>query len=210
LDDDFDILAWWKLKGTKYPVLARLTRDILVVPISTVASESTFSISGRILNPVRNSLSNESIETLVCGQDWLRASVTGMCCLLYVIWYTVVCYMLSANCLACCLLSVMAENGLEFGDKLWPNDDEVAPSDGVCGSGIWICMSVVTLSMLLLVVALLACLFVALLTCLFVALVACCLTGLLPCSSSSVVVAWSLCTLWLLGSQTMIFNDARD
>jgi hypothetical protein len=63
-------------------------------------------------------------------------------------------------------------------------------------------MSVVTLSMLLLVVALLACLFVALL--------AYCLTGLLPCSSSSVVVAWSLCTLWLLGSQAVIFNDARD
>jgi hAT family C-terminal dimerisation region len=77
LDDDFDILAWWKLKGIKYPVLARLTRDILAVPIFTVASESTFSTSGRILNPVRNSLSNESIEALVCDQDWLRASVTG-------------------------------------------------------------------------------------------------------------------------------------
>jgi hypothetical protein len=71
-------------------------------------------------------------------------------------------------------------------------------------------MSVVTLSMLLLAIALLACLFVALLACLFVALLACCLTGLLPCSSSSVVVAWSLCTLWLLGSQVVIFNDARD
>jgi hAT family C-terminal dimerisation region len=58
---------------------------ILAVPISTVASESTFSTSGRILNPVRNSQSNESIEALVCGHDWLRASVTGMCCLLSVI-----------------------------------------------------------------------------------------------------------------------------
>jgi hAT family C-terminal dimerisation region len=85
LDDDFDILAWWKLKASKYHVLARLTRDILAVPISTVASESTFSTSGRTLNPVRNSLNNESIEALICGQDWLRASVTGMCCLLYVI-----------------------------------------------------------------------------------------------------------------------------
>jgi hAT family C-terminal dimerisation region len=84
-DDDFDILAWWKLKASKYPVLVRLTRDILVVPIFTVTSESTFSTSGRTLNPVRDSLSNESIESLVCGQDWLRASVTGMCCLLYVI-----------------------------------------------------------------------------------------------------------------------------
>jgi hAT family C-terminal dimerisation region len=152
-----------------------LSRDILAVLISTVASESTFSTSGRTLNPVRNSLSNESIEVLVCDQDWLRALVTGMCRLLYVIWYTVVYYLLSVNCLACCLLSVVAENGLEFGDKLWPSDDEVTLNDGVCGSGIWTCMSVVTLSMLLLAVALLACLFAALLACLFVALLACCL-----------------------------------
>jgi hAT family C-terminal dimerisation region len=36
LDDEFDILAWWKLKAPKYPILARLIRDILAVPISTV------------------------------------------------------------------------------------------------------------------------------------------------------------------------------
>jgi hypothetical protein len=134
-----------------------------------------------------------------------------MCCMLYVIWYTVVCYLLSANCLAYCLLSVVAENSLEFGDKLWPSDDEVAPNDGVCGSGIWTCisMSVVTLSMFcwLLAVGLFVCCLAAYL---FVALLTCCLTGLLPCSISSVVVAWSLCTLWLLGSQAVIFNDARD
>jgi hAT family C-terminal dimerisation region len=78
LDDDFDILTWWKLKSQTYPVMAKLTRDILVVPISTVASESTFSTSGRILSTVRSSLNDESIEVLICAQDWLRASVTGI------------------------------------------------------------------------------------------------------------------------------------
>jgi hypothetical protein len=77
LDDEFDILAWWKLKGPKYPVLSRLTRDILVVPMRTVASESAFSTGGRTLSPVRSSLSDESIEALLCAQDWLRASVNG-------------------------------------------------------------------------------------------------------------------------------------
>jgi len=57
---------------------------------------------------------------------------------------------------------------------------------------------------------LLVCLFVALLAYLFVALLACCHTSLLSCISSSVVVAWSFCTLWLLESQAAIFNDARD
>jgi hAT family C-terminal dimerisation region len=135
LDDDFDILVWWKLKTSKYHVLARLTRDILVVPISTVASESTFNISGRTLNSIRNSLSDESIEALVCGQDWLCMSITDMCCLLSVIWYVlfVICYLLTV---LCCMLFVMVENDGEFGDKLWHNDDEAVPNDGICGSEI--------------------------------------------------------------------------
>lgn len=78
LDNEFDILSWWKLKAAKYPILSRLTRDILAVPISTVASESTFSISGRTLSPVRSCLNDESLEALICAQDWLRASVTGI------------------------------------------------------------------------------------------------------------------------------------
>jgi hAT family C-terminal dimerisation region len=77
LDSAFDILSWWKLKCPRYPVVAKLARDILGVPISTVASESTFSTAGRTLSPVRSSLSDESIEALICAQDWLRASVTG-------------------------------------------------------------------------------------------------------------------------------------
>ncbi|KAJ4811606.1 Zinc finger BED domain-containing protein DAYSLEEPER [Rhynchospora pubera] len=75
LDDDFDILSWWKMKAPRFPVLAQLTRDILAVPISTVASESAFSTSGRVLSQVRSSLSDESIEALLCAQDWLRVSI---------------------------------------------------------------------------------------------------------------------------------------
>jgi hypothetical protein len=54
---------------------------------------------------------------------------------LYVIWYVlfVICYLLT---ILCCMLSVVAENDGEFDDKLWPNDDEVAPNDGICGSRI--------------------------------------------------------------------------
>ncbi|KAJ3703191.1 hypothetical protein LUZ61_006896 [Rhynchospora tenuis] len=75
VDEDFDILAWWRLKSPKYPILCQLTKDILAVPISTVASESAFSTSGRILSPARSSLNDESIEALLCAQDWLRASI---------------------------------------------------------------------------------------------------------------------------------------
>ena len=34
IEDEFDILQWWKLNAPKYPTLARLTRDVLAVPVS--------------------------------------------------------------------------------------------------------------------------------------------------------------------------------
>ncbi|XP_042460145.1 zinc finger BED domain-containing protein RICESLEEPER 2-like [Zingiber officinale] len=68
---DFDILEWWKTNGTKYPNLMRLARDILAIQISTVASESTFSTSGRLVSSHRSRLHLKTIETLMCAQSWL-------------------------------------------------------------------------------------------------------------------------------------------
>ncbi|XP_019153569.1 PREDICTED: zinc finger BED domain-containing protein RICESLEEPER 2-like [Ipomoea nil] len=44
---DFDVLRWWKVNSDRFPILSRMARDVLAVPISTVASESAFSTSGR-------------------------------------------------------------------------------------------------------------------------------------------------------------------
>ena len=38
--EDFNILQWWKLNGVKYNVLYEIAKDVLAVPITTVASES--------------------------------------------------------------------------------------------------------------------------------------------------------------------------
>jgi hypothetical protein len=127
LDEHFDILAWWKLKSPKYPVLAKLTRDILAVPISTVASESTFSFSGRTLSPVRSCLNDESIEALICTQDWLRASVAGISFTNFKFNFInlIVCCLF--HCLAASNLFVvcLAEQGVDVGDPLWTTDGEV-------------------------------------------------------------------------------------
>ena len=48
--------------------------DILSIQISTVASESAFSTSGRILDPYRNALSPQIVEALLCTQSWVRTS----------------------------------------------------------------------------------------------------------------------------------------
>ena len=73
-DEDFDILNWWRVNGSKYRVLSKLARDIFAIQVSTVASESAFSTGGRILDPFRSSLTPKMVETLVCTQNWLKAS----------------------------------------------------------------------------------------------------------------------------------------
>ncbi|XP_073280577.1 zinc finger BED domain-containing protein DAYSLEEPER-like [Primulina huaijiensis] len=40
----FDILSWWKTNEVKYPNLQKMTKDVLDIHVSTVASESTFAI----------------------------------------------------------------------------------------------------------------------------------------------------------------------
>ncbi|GAU27647.1 hypothetical protein TSUD_125930 [Trifolium subterraneum] len=39
---DFDLLEWWKVNFSQFPILASIARDILAIPITNVASESTF------------------------------------------------------------------------------------------------------------------------------------------------------------------------
>ncbi|KAJ9557106.1 hypothetical protein OSB04_011720 [Centaurea solstitialis] len=66
-----NMLEFWKAQQYSYPELAKLAMDILCVPISTVASESAFSLGGRILNEYRSSMSPENVEALICSRDWL-------------------------------------------------------------------------------------------------------------------------------------------
>ena len=71
--DEFDILKWWKLNGVKYPGLALIAKDVLAIPVSTVASESCFSTGGRVINSFRASLTPKIVEALICSQNWLSS-----------------------------------------------------------------------------------------------------------------------------------------
>ncbi|XP_010242103.1 PREDICTED: zinc finger BED domain-containing protein RICESLEEPER 2-like [Nelumbo nucifera] len=69
---EFNALEWWKVNNLKYRVLSKMAAEILAIPISTIASESTFSASGRVIDPDRASLALETVEALICGGDWIR------------------------------------------------------------------------------------------------------------------------------------------
>ncbi|GJT26772.1 laccase 7 [Tanacetum coccineum] len=70
---NFDILAWWKEREIQFPILSAMARDLLTVQASTVASESTFSISvdrvqhetsleGPILEDVEETIAREEVD----------------------------------------------------------------------------------------------------------------------------------------------------
>ncbi|XP_025678841.1 zinc finger BED domain-containing protein RICESLEEPER 2-like [Arachis hypogaea] len=64
-EHDFDILNWWKSNGAKLPTLQAIARDFLAIPISTVASESSFSTGGRFVTPHRSRLRPDTLEALM-------------------------------------------------------------------------------------------------------------------------------------------------
>ena len=66
------------LNANRYSTLARIARDILAIPITTVAFESTFSTGGRVVSPHRNKLHPSTLEVLMCCQSWLRAYNNSM------------------------------------------------------------------------------------------------------------------------------------
>ncbi|KAJ4747543.1 Zinc finger BED domain-containing protein DAYSLEEPER [Rhynchospora pubera] len=76
--ENFNVLSWWMTNGHKYPTLQKIAQDVFSIPVSTVASESAFSMGGRIISPLRNRLHPKLVEALACGQNWLRAQYQGL------------------------------------------------------------------------------------------------------------------------------------
>ena len=81
LDIDFtepmDVLGWWKTHSERLTDLALTARDLLSIPITTVASKSSFSIGSRISNKYRNRLLPECVKALICTSSYMHGFCEG-------------------------------------------------------------------------------------------------------------------------------------
>ncbi|WVZ97490.1 hypothetical protein U9M48_043020 [Paspalum notatum var. saurae] len=99
---EIDIINWWKYGGIKYPTLQSIARDILPIPVTTVASESAFSTSGRVISPHRSRLAPKMIEALMCMQAWSHADMLGKHFLKeLLIWHSILIYISTVKYSAC-------------------------------------------------------------------------------------------------------------
>ena len=69
-NEDFNILSWWHEHKLTYPILSLLAKDVMTVPASTISSESTFSLVGRVVEERRRRLTSDMVEILSCIMDW--------------------------------------------------------------------------------------------------------------------------------------------
>ncbi|KAL2894029.1 Zinc finger BED domain-containing protein RICESLEEPER 3 [Bienertia sinuspersici] len=59
-----NVLAYWNKSSVRYPNLACMAWDILSIPISTVPSESAFSMGKKLISPWRASLGEKKLKCL--------------------------------------------------------------------------------------------------------------------------------------------------
>lgn len=65
MDDNWDLLKWWKVNGLVYPKLAMMARSVLCIP----ASERVFSAAGRTIEQRRTALKPETVDAILFLHD---------------------------------------------------------------------------------------------------------------------------------------------
>jgi hypothetical protein len=64
-DTTLTLLEWWKCNEYLYPRLAKVAKNILAIPASSVPSERVFSLAGNIVNKKRSRLNADNIDKLI-------------------------------------------------------------------------------------------------------------------------------------------------
>ena len=61
-DMDLDLLAYWKLKESTWPKLAKMAKQYLAAPFSSAGVERVFSAAGKMHDDLRKSAKDSTLE----------------------------------------------------------------------------------------------------------------------------------------------------
>jgi hAT family C-terminal dimerisation region/BED zinc finger len=70
-DTNFDLLGWWEENRLRYPVLSRMARDVLAMPVCIYNVEESLNLDLNGLDRV----SPELAEAVICLKDWILSDV---------------------------------------------------------------------------------------------------------------------------------------
>ena len=62
---ELDTLMWWRNSSTSLPLLSKLARKLLCIPVTSASSERVFSVAGGIVTNQRHNLDPENMHMLV-------------------------------------------------------------------------------------------------------------------------------------------------
>ncbi|KAF5309197.1 hypothetical protein D9619_012818 [Psilocybe cf. subviscida] len=68
-------LEWWKIHAPALPTIARMARDYLAIPATSVSVERTFSKSRHIYQDFRSSLKAETISLALLTKVWIQSGL---------------------------------------------------------------------------------------------------------------------------------------
>ncbi|XP_023641322.1 zinc finger BED domain-containing protein RICESLEEPER 3 [Capsella rubella] len=69
---DFKALEWWREESQKYPILSRVARDILSIPISRATSYDAYVADKREPPEFVVSMKPKVANAMMCSKKWLR------------------------------------------------------------------------------------------------------------------------------------------